>query len=1140
MKRKFLILICLILFIVSIASVSAADNLNRADDGILTARDGGTFTDLQKKIDAAPEGSTVTLENNYVFVEAIDSNNNDDDWDDPEDWDDDELGDEFEDEYIGNPVRINKPLTINGNGFTIDGNYISSIFDIDCEGKVVLNDITFINAFSDGTGGAISAYSDLTVNSCNFIGSSTKIMAGGAIYSYANLELKNCNFKDNMVGNIDEPFGAAGDFGGGAVFVHGRLTANGCTFTSNHAKVGDYAVYIEGSSSFSDCTFTANDNGVIYFEEDSIINGCNFEDNSASMVSIIGGLEGSLSVSGCDFVNNSVHDHGGIVENDGDLTVKDSSFVNNSGGECGHIIHSQGEKTHIVNTIFFNNSPSNVYPSGSRTENVRVVKPSHITIGRSVFVPGEDIQIDINLDSGATGDVIVDINGKKEKLTLKDNSAALINDNFGVGRYDMSISYTGDDSYAPSAKSFTVKVVEYTFRDLQNIIYYTPEGGVIELDRNYTYAESIDYNSPIQIEKNIKIIGNGYTLDGNGKGRIIYVDDTKAVFDNITFINGDEAIYIYGGDVTIQNCRFTSNHQCVAGYSKATISDCIFSENTDRVISLSGEATVSRCDFLNNFAAEGDYLSCAIDFDGNLDLKDCTFVNNTFATFINRGLVNVEGDLSVSKCTFVNNGGDEALSGCIHVNGNAQVTSSSFVDNSAEYGAAIEIQGNLTVTDSNFENNRAFTCGGAIHGYNGEKMIVRNCVFTNNHVKPKYDGEAICSNFYMEVTDTTFVQNGEDKNQRTYHDVSKNTLSDKNIVVVRDADYKISKCDLIEKAAVINVNAPDVTKYYGGPERFVVTLKNDNGNPVADTEVKININGVDYTRTTDSRGTASMALGLPSKTYDVTTTWGDSVVKSKVIIKDTIFAEDFTKMHKNATQYYATLLDTVGNTLPENSPVEININGVFYTRYTNNKGVVKMNINLNPGTYILTAKNPVTGEMQATTITVIGTIVENHDLTKYYRNDSQYSIRLLGGDGKPVKAGVEVRFNINGVFYTRVSNDDGYVKMNINLEAGEYTITADYNGLMASNKITVLSVIETENLEMSYKDGSKFNATILDGQGKPYPSQNVTFNINGVFYDKVTDENGTARLAINLMAGEYIITTSYNGLNAANKVTISS
>ncbi len=61
----------------------------------------------------------------------------------------------------------------------------------------------------------------------------------------------------------------------------------------------------------------------------------------------------------------------------------------------------------------------------------------------------------------------------------------------------------------------------------------------------------------------------------------------------------------------------------------------------------------------------------------------------------------------------------------------------------------------------------------------------------------------------------------------------------------------------------------------------------------------------------------------------------------------------------------------------------------------------------------------------------------------------------------------------------------------------------------------------------------------MDGQGRPYAGQTVKFNINGVFYTKTTGADGIARLNINLLPGQYIITSSYNGLNAANKVTIS-
>ena len=70
--------------------------------------------------------------------------------------------------------------------------------------------------------------------------------------------------------------------------------------------------------------------------------------------------------------------------------------------------------------------------------------------------------------------------------------------------------------------------------------------------------------------------------------------------------------------------------------------------------------------------------------------------------------------------------------------------------------------------------------------------------------------------------------------------------------------------------------------------------------------------------------------------------------------------------------------------------------------------------------------------------------------------------------------------------------------------------------------------------------GTKFTARVYDGQGKAFPNQNVIFNINGIFYNRTTDANGDAKLNINLLPGEYIITSSYDGLNIANKITIKS
>ena len=129
-------------------------------------------------------------------------------------------------------------------------------------------------------------------------------------------------------------------------------------------------------------------------------------------------------------------------------------------------------------------------------------------------------------------------------------------------------------------------------------------------------------------------------------------------------------------------------------------------------------------------------------------------------------------------------------------------------------------------------------------------------------------------------------------------------------------------------------------------------------------------------------------------------------------------------------------------------------------------------------------------------------------------------------------------FNINGVFYTRVTNESGIARLNINLQPGDYIITAEYLDCKVSNNIKVLSVLSANDMSMRYHDGSKFTANLVDGQGKAYAGQTVQFNINGVLYNRVTDSSGQAKLNINLMAGKYIITSSYNGSSISNTITI--
>lgn len=70
-------------------------------------------------------------------------------------------------------------------------------------------------------------------------------------------------------------------------------------------------------------------------------------------------------------------------------------------------------------------------------------------------------------------------------------------------------------------------------------------------------------------------------------------------------------------------------------------------------------------------------------------------------------------------------------------------------------------------------------------------------------------------------------------------------------------------------------------------------------------------------------------------------------------------------------------------------------------------------------------------------------------------------------------------------------------RINRNLPHGVYIITANYEGCCVSNSIEVLSILNASDLTKRYGEPNPFVATLLDGQGCPYPNQTVTFNIIG-------------------------------------------
>ena len=367
-----------------------------------------------------------------------------------------------------------------------------------------------------------------------------------------------------------------------------------------------------------------------------------------------------------------------------------------------------------------------------------------------------------------------------------------------------------------------------------------------------------------------------------------------------------------------------------------------------------------------------------------------------------------------------------------------------------------------------------------------------------------------------------------------------------NITAIYSGDSKYAPANETVNFTVINnkitnLNISDIVMIYKDGTRMVAVLTDYKGNPIANATVYFTINGVTYVRTTDANGSASIGLNLGSGVYGASVYYNGSDMYDKVsknitvTINPTVLADDLVKMYKNATKFSAKFTDSTGKALV-NSDVRFNINGVFYTRTTDANGVASLAINLRPGDYILTAYNPVNGEQKGVNITVKSLIVQN-DLTKYYLNASRFQATIYNKDGS-LAVNKNVTFNINGVFYIRTTDSNGVVSLAINLRPGDYIITTIFDGLDIGNKVTVLPTLVTKDLNMKYMDGSNFTAQTLDSQGKALANQNVSFNVNGVFYHRITNEDGIASLRIRLMAGEYIITSYWNNFQTGNTIKI--
>lgn len=184
--------------------------------------------------------------------------------------------------------------------------------------------------------------------------------------------------------------------------------------------------------------------------------------------------------------------------------------------------------------------------------------------------------------------------------------------------------------------------------------------------------------------------------------------------------------------------------------------------------------------------------------------------------------------------------------------------------------------------------------------------------------------------------------------------------------------------------------------------------------------------------------------------------------------------------------------------------------------------------------------------------TISGFNLTSEDVIKEFENDTQYHVRVTDSYGNPL-ANMFVYLSINSskwttsVNYTVKTNEDGIATLIINLLPGDYKVTAHFADKTTNNKITVLSVnysLKANDVVKYFKNSTQYTVKVTDVNGNPVINRTVTVYVNRnnwknpVKYFIKTNEDGIARLTINLIAGSYSITSNicYNSTKNTIKV----
>lgn len=250
--------------------------------------------------------------------------------------------------------------------------------------------------------------------------------------------------------------------------------------------------------------------------------------------------------------------------------------------------------------------------------------------------------------------------------------------------------------------------------------------------------------------------GSGGVIDarGNTSARMFIGVEGKAAntFTENSAKTGGAISLRYQATVTVANTNFSENSATstggvvyVDGYGVNKLMDCTFTSNSATTsggaVHFKGTTTnlIQDCRFTSNSSTSTSGAVHAEAFT-KLEVYGCTFTKNSTKT--NSGALDIVGS-AATNTAIVGGAGDLA---------------NTFLENTAQNGAAIGLRGaaTTTVTNTTFIKNAATDCGGAIWFRQTNTTTVTDCTFTQNSANV---GGAISSNTNVAITPTATFEN---------------------------------------------------------------------------------------------------------------------------------------------------------------------------------------------------------------------------------------------------------------------------------------------------------------------------------------------------------------------------------------------